>query len=102
MNDRYIFTSERLGFRNWMMSDVSEMSLINADPKVMEFFPETRTREQTVEFIERMQKQFAEKGFCYFAVDRLDNNDLIGFIGISEQTFEADFTPCIDIGWGLA
>ena len=42
------------------------------------------------------------KGFCYFAVDTLNNRDFIGFIGISEQTFQSDFTPCIDIGWRLS
>ncbi|MEQ6118661.1 GNAT family N-acetyltransferase [Reichenbachiella sp. MALMAid0571] len=26
----------------------------------------------------------------------------MGFIGISEQTFESGFTPCIDIGWRLS
>ena len=49
-----------------------------------------------------MQNQFAEKGFCYFAVDKLENSEFIGLICLSEQTFEADFTPCIDIGWRLA
>lgn len=37
-----------------------------------------------------------------FAVDKLSDYKLIGFIGISEQTFESDFTPCIDIGWRLS
>ena len=49
-----------------------------------------------------MQKQFLEKGFCYFAVDKLADGEFIGFIGISEQTFESDFTPCIDLGWRLS
>ncbi|MBF0695381.1 MAG: GNAT family N-acetyltransferase [Flavobacterium sp.] len=99
---KYIFTSERLGFRNWdLTSDIDKMDEINSDEKVMEFFPNIPTKIQTVEFIERMKKQFQEKGFCYFAVDKLDNNEFIGFIGLSEQTYEADFTPCIDIGWRI-
>ena len=102
MAPHYIFRSDRLGFRNWVQADIQYMSLINADPKVMEFFPGTATTQQTEAFIARQQKQFAEKGFCYFAVDRLDNNEFIGFTGISQQTFESNFTPCIDIGWRLA
>jgi RimJ/RimL family protein N-acetyltransferase len=54
-----------------------------------------------MEFIERMQEQFILEGYCYFAVDKLYNNEFIGFIGLSKQTFESDFTPCIDIGWRL-
>lgn len=102
MTDRYIFSSERLGFRNWTEADIPQLCLINADPKVMEFFPALPTTEETEAFVERMQKQFTEKGFCYYAVDRLDNHEFIGFIGISEKDFEEDFTPCVDIGWRLS
>lgn len=101
-NKKYIFNSQRLGFRNWLPTDIDPMSEINADPLVMEFFPTLQSKEQTKEFIERMQNQFSEKGFCYFAVDKLEKGKFIGFIGISEQTFESDFTPCIDIGWRLS
>ena len=100
-NRSHLFKSERLGFRNWESSDIEPMSEINSNEKVMEFFSRTQTKEQTIEFIDRMQKQFAEKGYCYFAVDKLEDNVLIGFIGINLQTFESDFTPCIDIGWRL-
>jgi len=97
----YLFTSDRLGFRNWELPDIDPMHEINSDEKVMEFFPATSTREQTIGFVERMKKQFEDKGFCYFAVDKLEDGELIGFIGLSEQTYPADFTPCIDIGWRI-
>lgn len=97
----YIFTSERLGFRNWDLVDIEKMHEINSDEQVMEFFPTILTKEQTTEFVLRMRKQFQNKGYCYFAVDKLKNNEFIGFIGLMEQTYEADFTPCIDIGWRL-
>lgn len=103
MNDtkKYIFTSDRLGFRKWTSTDIDKIHQINSDEKVMEFFPNIPTIEQTIEFVERMQKQFENKGFCYFAVDKLEDNEFIGFIGLSEQTYEADFTPCVDIGWRI-
>lgn len=101
-NDKkYIFTSARLGFRNWHFADIDKMHEINSDEKVMEFFPGIPTKEQTAEFVERMKKQFEDKKFCYFAVDKLHDSEFIGFIGLSEQTYEADFTPCVDIGWRI-
>ena len=100
-NKDYIFTSERLGFRNWNLTDIDKMHEINSDPKVLEFFPNIPSKEQTEAFIARMKIQFENKGFCYFAVDQLENNEFIGFIGLLEQTYPADFTPCIDIGWRL-
>ncbi len=97
----YIFTSQRLGFRNWLGTDLPKMAAINADKEVMKFFPSTQAEAKTEEFIKRMQTQFEKHGFCYFAVEILETNELIGFIGLSEQTYEADFTPCVDIGWRL-
>ena len=98
---KYIFTSDRLGFRNWDLIDIYKMHEINSDEKVMEYFPAIPTIEQTTEFVERMKKQFENKGFCYFAVDKVEDGEFIGFIGLSEQTYEADFTPCVDIGWRI-
>jgi RimJ/RimL family protein N-acetyltransferase len=100
-DNKYIFTSERLGFRNWELTDIDKMHQINSDEKVMEFFPSNLTKEQTTEFVERMKKLFENKGFCYFAVDKLEDNEFIGFIGLSEQSFKANFTPCVDIGWRI-
>jgi len=101
MNNNYLFQTQRLGFRNWRLDDAPQMAAINADPMVMEFFPSTATLEQTQGFIRRMQQQFEERGYCYFAADKLADGQLIGFIGISYQTYEAPFTPAVDIGWRL-
>jgi RimJ/RimL family protein N-acetyltransferase len=78
------------------------MSAINSDEVVMEFFPGRPTQTDTVAFMSRMQQQYLDRGFCYFAVDRLDNSEFAGFIGLSGQVFQAEFTPCMDIGWRLS
>ncbi|WP_026706370.1 GNAT family N-acetyltransferase [Flavobacterium soli] len=98
----YIFTSERLGFRNWIESDIGKMVIINQNPNVMEFFPSILSLEETKNFIERMQEQFVANKYCYFAVDVLESDTFIGFIGLSDKDFESDFTPCVDIGWRLS
>jgi len=74
MND-YIFTSERLGFRNWKVSDVAHLHTINSDATVMQFFPSKPTQEQTEDFIKRMQIQFVKNKFCYFAVELLKTKE---------------------------
>jgi RimJ/RimL family protein N-acetyltransferase len=97
----YLFTSDRLGFRNWIEDDVKEMIAINSNAEVMAYFPSIQDEQQTIAFVQRMQNQFHEKGYCYYAVDRLDSNSFIGFIGLSRQAYQAAFTPCVDIGWRL-
>lgn len=97
----YLFTSSRLGFRNWQDDDMATMAAINSDNEVMKYFPATLTSEETFAFVTRMKIMFGKKGYCYFAVDQLADEKLIGFIGLCDQTYEADFTPCVDIGWRL-
>lgn len=102
MSKKYLFTSKRLGFRNWQPIDLNQMAALNADQEVMEFFPSTQSKKKTKEFIDRMQDLFARRKHCYFAVEKRETNQFIGFIGLGYQTFEAPFTPCVDIGWRLA
>lgn len=102
MQDKgYLFTSDRLGFRDWLPEDIPEMTAINADAEVMQYFPSIQDEQQTISFIKRMKNQIQERGYGYYAVDRLDKDAFIGFIGLSWQTYQADFTPCVDIGWRL-
>ncbi len=98
----YLFKSKRLGFRPWTTDDLPAMAAINADPEVMRYFPKNPDLEETRGFIERMHSEYNEKGYCYFATDDLQTQKMIGFIGLFEQTFEAEFTPCVDIGWRLS
>ena len=102
MNKKYLFQSERLGFRNWQAADVDKMAAISADEEVMRFFPSTKTKVQTANFIAKMQWEYKKNGFCYFAVEILKTNEMIGFIGIAAQDYECEFTPFVDIGWRLA
>jgi RimJ/RimL family protein N-acetyltransferase len=98
----YIFTSCRLGFREWSTTDLDAMAEICADKEVMEHFPSTLSKDQTAEFITKRQQIFAENGFCYYAVEIIETKELIGFIGIEKQEYNARIEePFIDIGWRL-
>ncbi len=99
--NQYIFITKRLGFRNWRHSDIKEFAKINADSEVMEHFPNTLSEKETENFIERQKKSYQERGYNYFATEILETGELIGFIGLAYQTYEAEFTPAVDIGWRL-
>lgn len=98
----YLFTSQRLGFRGWADADIPLMAAISGDAEVMRFFPAVATPQQTHDFVRRMQQMQQEKGYCYYAVDRLEDGAFIGFIGLFWQEYDAAFTPCTDVGWRLA
>tara|TARA_R100001591_G_scaffold2681_2_gene6771 strand:+ start:6167 stop:6706 length:540 start_codon:yes stop_codon:yes gene_type:complete len=101
MNDPYFFTSNRLGFRKFNDSDLNPFFEINSDPEVMKHFPSVLNIEQTELLIKKINNHIEEHGYGFFAVDLLPENTFIGFIGLKNSSFEADFTPCVEIGWRL-
>ena len=74
---------------------------MNGDVAVMEFFPNIKTKEESDSLVDRLKKHYKTHGFTFFAVDELITNTFIGFIGIINTSFEAHFTPCVEIGWRL-
>jgi len=97
----YDIQTNRLGMRNWQMTDLPALAKLNQDAEVMRYFPSTLTTEQSKAMILRFQRHYETHGFTYYAVDRLDTAQCIGFIGLHTQTYESFFTPCVDIGWRL-
>lgn len=98
---KYLFTSERLGFRPWSSNDLENFAAMNADSTVMRHFPKPLSREESEDFLDRLFKHYSKHRYCYFAAEVLETGELIGFIGLAYQTYESDFTPATDIGWRL-
>lgn len=101
MKSEYLFTSERLGFRNWKTSDIKFLNQLNNNKKVMQFFPKTLTKSENEVFIIKMKQQFHDNNYCYFITELLVSKIPIGFIGLCKQTYKSDFNPAIDIGWRI-
>ena len=96
-----IISTERLILRNWNDSDLENLHALCSDPHVMKYFPEVSTMEQSRTLLSRLKNMCDERGYCYFAVELRSSKEFIGFVGLAYQDFEADFTPCVDIGWRL-
>ncbi|MBS1608454.1 MAG: GNAT family N-acetyltransferase [Bacteroidetes bacterium] len=95
----YIISTKRLGLRKWKDEDIQPFTLLNADTEVMQYFPSTLSKDQTLNMIRRIKKDFAKNGFGLYAVEIKESLEFIGFTGFSIPAFEAFFTPCIEIGW---
>lgn len=68
----------------------------------MEFFPEPLTADASDALFDRAQAHFNRHGFGPFAVELIETNAFIGFIGLSVPAFDAHFMPAVEIGWRLA
>lgn len=97
----YIET-ERLILRSWMLHDLSLFVEMNKDKRVMRYFPATLNEAETEAFYTRIQDEFNQHHRGLYAVEIKSTGEFIGYVGLHEIGFEADFTPGIEIGWRLA
>ena len=92
----------RLILREWNATDREPFAQMNADSRVMEYLGETMSRQQSDAVADRIEAHFKAHGFGLCAADLAESGEFIGFIGLAVPTFEAAFTPCVEIGWRLA
>ncbi len=93
--------TERLRLRRWKASDRAPFATMNADPKVMEFFPAVLSAGESGSFIERIEQHFAAHNFGLWAVESLEFEEFVGFVGLWPASFDAHFTPAVEVGWRL-
>jgi len=94
--------TERLILRRWRAEDRLPFQRMNADPRVMEFFPGLLTAEESDALVRRIESHFDRHGFGPYAAELVETGDFIGFVGLMVPEFEAPFTPAVEIGWRLA
>jgi RimJ/RimL family protein N-acetyltransferase len=92
----------RLRLRAWRDQDFPAFATLNGDPRVMEHFPKVLDRAESDAVAARIREHFDRHGFGLWAVEASSVTDFVGFVGLSVPTFQAHFTPCVEIGWRLA
>jgi RimJ/RimL family protein N-acetyltransferase len=97
-----LIVTDRLRLRAWRESDREAFARMNADPRVMEFFPSVVSREASDALADRVEKHFQKHGFGPWAVELIETGEFIGFTGLSIPNFEAPFMPAVEIGWRLS
>lgn len=96
-----LLRTARLLLRPWTRDDRAPFAAINADPAVMEHFPGVLTRSESDAFVDHIEAGFARDGYGLWAVEVVGKASFIGFVGLEPPSFEAHFTPAVEIGWRL-
>jgi RimJ/RimL family protein N-acetyltransferase len=92
----------RLRLRAWRDADRDVFARLNADPRVMQYFPAPLTRHESDGLADRLARHVEAHGWGLWAVEVDGVAPFAGFVGLGRPRFEAHFTPCIEIGWRLA
>lgn len=68
----------------------------------MRFMPGVMTAEETRAQVARLEEHHRSHGFGVWAVEAPGVASLIGYTGLQRVSFEAPFTPAVEIGWRFA
>lgn len=93
--------TKRLTLRQWKESDRAPFARMNSDPQVMAFFPSIISSGKTDQFIDANRLLLSREGWGSWAVEVTENQEFIGFVGLSSVPA---WHPCggsVDIGWRL-
>lgn len=90
--------------RRWRPEDRGPFADMNADPRVMEYFLGTLEQQDSDALAARADAHLAEHGWGLWALEVAAGDDhgrFAGFTGLAVPSWEAAFTPCVEIGWRL-
>lgn len=92
----------RLALRPWRHGDRAPFAAMNADPHVMEHFPQPLSVAESDALVDRFMAHIDRNGFGFLAVEERASGAFIGFVGLNRPAYDLPFGPCVEIGWRLA
>jgi RimJ/RimL family protein N-acetyltransferase len=93
--------TDRLRLRAWRDTDLVPFARLNADARVMRYFPAPLTTDESNRLADRIRLHIDHDGWGLWAVEVVGVTSFAGFIGLAQPRFEAHFTPCTEVGWRL-
>src|SRR5262249_40501867 len=97
----HTLTTPRLTLRQWRTADREPFAALNADAGVMQFMPAPLTQAESNAFAERCAAGLETRGWGLWALELRAAQEFLGYVGLNVPSFEAHFTPCMEIGWRL-
>lgn len=95
-------TTGRLLLRPWRDDDLAPFAALNADPRVMEFFPARLSAAESGQLAARIRAHLRDRGYGLWAVEVPGTAPFIGFVGLATVAAALPFAPAVEVGWRLA
>ena len=86
----------RLLLRPWRDEDVAAFAELSADRAVMEYLV------PLTDWVARKRAHWEEHGFGQWVVEIPGEASFIGVVGLETVSYEAPFTPAVEVAWRLA
>ncbi len=105
MPDPVTLNGPRLTLRPYTEADREDFAAMNADPRVMRYFPAALSRAESDAFMDRIGAHMAQHGYGFWALQRHGQAGLVGLCGLAripwDIPWEAPSDPPVEIGWRL-
>ena len=93
--------TDRLVLRSWREDDATAFHAINSDPEVMATLGPVMSLDEVAALIVRMQGIETDHGHCFWAMERRDDDRLIGWCGAIVGS-AGPIAGKREIGWRMA
>jgi ribosomal-protein-alanine N-acetyltransferase len=97
-----VLETPRLILRQWRDADLDAWAEMNADPRVMEFFPALYDRARAEKTAASMREEIERDGYGFWAVEIKASGAFAGMVGLNEITYDIPVHPKHEVGWRLA
>lgn len=88
--------TSRLRFREMTTDDLDDMAELLGDPLVMAYYPAPKTRQESLDWITRMQARYAEHGHGLWIVETHEG-EFVGDCGLTWQS--VNDTSVLEVGY---
>jgi RimJ/RimL family protein N-acetyltransferase len=94
-----VITTSRLRLREYLPTDVDERAAMFADEQTMRYYPQLKSRDETVGWIEWNLESYRKHGLGLWVVDLKSTGEFLGECGLVVQM--VDGTPEIELGYSI-
>lgn len=95
-----VLETDRLFLRELTLDDVDKLLRIFSDPEAMRYYPATKDREETVQWVDWNVKSYGEHGYGLWAAIRKDTMSFAGQCGLVMQR-DVDESDEVEIGYSF-
>lgn len=97
-----IMETDRLILRDWTDDDLEPFAKLNADPEVMEYFPNVLSRSDSDKLALAIRNKIRIEGWGPWAVELKSSGEFIGVVGLQKTNVALPFSPSVEVAWRLA
>lgn len=98
-----VLETDHLILRPWCEDDASAFAAMNADERVMEFFPSVLSRDESLVMMNVANARIESDGISFAPIEEKATGRFLGFVGLNRPRYDPPlpFEPCVEIGWRL-